>query len=152
MRFTRYFAIAAATLAFQTASLPILPTPDHEISVGQRDLTSISKVLNVMARNLASLPRLVSIPKVSALTELSPVEGTIEIESDPSPVSGSAFNKKSAISEPEPEELEEKLIRRATTMDPNVGISQDLPSGIVMFMIIFMLYAMFTAISMKDAD
>ncbi|KAK6521387.1 hypothetical protein TWF506_001607 [Arthrobotrys conoides] len=150
MRFTKYFAIAVATLAFQSTSLPILTTPGHELTVGQRDLTSISKTLDVMARSIASLPKLISIPKFSALTKRSPVEGTIAIESDPSPVSGSAFNKKSAISEPEPEELEEKLIRRATTMDPNVGISQELPSGIVMFMIIFMLYAMFTAISMKE--
>ena len=149
MRFTKYFAIAVATLAFQTTSLPTPPMLNHELGVGQRDLTSISKALEAMARNLVSLPRLTSVPKVGALTNRSPVEGTIEIESDPSPVSGSAFNKKSTISEPEPEEA---LIRRATTMDPNVGIPQDLPSGLVMFMIIFMLYAMFTAISMKDAD
>ncbi|RVD88281.1 uncharacterized protein DFL_002470 [Arthrobotrys flagrans] len=152
MRFTKYLAIAVAALAFQGTSLPILSMPGHELSVGQRDLTSISKVLDIMTRNLASLPRLISVPKVIASVKRSPAEGTIEIESDPSPVAGSAFNKKSAISEPEPEELEETLIRRATTMDPSVGISQDLPSGIVIFMIVFMLFAMFTSISMKDAD
>ncbi|KAK6507123.1 hypothetical protein TWF481_005571 [Arthrobotrys musiformis] len=152
MRFTKYFAITVATLAFQATSLPILSMPVHEISIGQRDLPSISKVLDIMTRNLASLPRLISVPKVGALAINKRSSLVEEVEVDPSPVSGSAFNKKSTISEPGPEELEETIIRRATTMDPTVGIPQDLPSGIVMFMIIFMLYAMLTAISMKDAD
>ncbi|KAK6534537.1 hypothetical protein TWF281_005852 [Arthrobotrys megalospora] len=151
MRFTKYFAIAAATLAFQTMALPTLPMPVRELGFGQRDLASISKLLE-MAKNLASLPNLASIPKVGASEKRSPEEEEGIIDIDPAPVSGSEFNKKSAIPEPEPEELEETLTRRATTMDPNVGIPQDLPSGIVMFMIIFMLYAMLTAISMKDAD
>lgn len=152
MRFTKYFAIAVATLAFQTMSLPTLPVPVRELGVGQRDLASLSKLLEI-AKNLISSPNLAPIPKVSASQKRSPEdEGTIKIENDPTPVSGSEFNKKSTLSEPEPEESEGTLTRRATTMDPNVGISQDLPSGIVMFMIIFMLYAMFTAISMKDAD
>ncbi|KAK6350888.1 hypothetical protein TWF718_004070 [Orbilia javanica] len=157
MHFAKYLSIAVATLALQATSLPILPIPDHGPSVGQRDLTSVSlKALNIMTRNFGSLPRLISVPKIVALVKRSPTAETIEIENDPSPVSGSAFNKKSAISEPEPqpqpEDPEETFVRRATTMDPNVGIPQDLPSGIVMFMIIFMLYAMLTAISMKDAD
>ncbi|KAK6361869.1 hypothetical protein TWF730_005581 [Orbilia blumenaviensis] len=155
MRFTKYFAIAVATLAFQATSLPILPMPVRELGVGQRDLASLSKLLE-LAKNLVSSPKPISLPKVGASQKRSPSEEerSIKIEIDPAPVSGSEFNKKSAISEPEPEpqELERTLTRRVTTMSANVGIAPDLPSGIVMFMIIFMLYAMLTAISMKDAD
>ncbi|EPS36909.1 hypothetical protein H072_9548 [Dactylellina haptotyla CBS 200.50] len=161
MRFFSYIAVAAAALAVQVASLPLGVRTGYEII--HRDISSISKLAEIV-KDLEtkitkgiSLPKGVSLPKRSPVpvpapvpeAEAEAVEEDIEVEEDPSPVAGSGFNKKSTIEEND--EVEEKLEKRFVSGQvPGVGISQDLPSGIVMFMIIFMLYAMITAISMKD--
>ncbi|KAK6528911.1 hypothetical protein TWF694_004140 [Orbilia ellipsospora] len=130
--------------------------------------SSMSSKIADMVKNLQSIAKALSLPKGSSLTarsqepELEPDvedeldESDSEVE-DPTPVAGSQFNKKSATAEPHEEELDdgeeepELVVKRAVNSGqvPGAGIPQDLPSGIVMWIIILMVYAMFTTISMK---
>ncbi|KAJ6262350.1 hypothetical protein Dda_3158 [Drechslerella dactyloides] len=90
----------------------------------------------------------VSVVESSSMQKRSPEN------EEPIPVTGSDYNKREAMkSESDLDKMEEPEVqKRATTMSPNVGIPQDLPTGIIIFMIVFMFYAMITAISMKDTD
>ncbi|KAF3906174.1 hypothetical protein ABW20_dc0100838 [Dactylellina cionopaga] len=158
MRFSTFFAIAFASMAVLVGSLPLSLSSSYDIA--RRDISSVAKLMDALKNiDLEKLSKLISVPKPAASTKRSPepedIEVEEEIEEDPTPVAGSGFNKKSAIpdeTETETDEMEEELIRRSTTMSPNVGIPQGLPSGIVIFMIVFMFYAMITVISMKDTD
>jgi len=124
-----------------------------------------------MVKSLQSIAKALSLPKGSGLTarssepELEP-DAEPELEEsdaeedeveDPTPVSGSQFNKKSATAEPHEEELEDEDVEQTlekrivnSGQVPGAGIPQDLPSGIVMWLIILMVYAMFCTISMKE--
>ncbi|KAF3938014.1 hypothetical protein ABW19_dt0209446 [Dactylella cylindrospora] len=146
MRISTYFLLTIASLAFQTYSLPTGSSSE----VSKRDAVPAPEIIERETRHFYHGP---PTPPTTPADEEVPIVALnheakrAEVSTEPIPVAGSDYNKREASSG-ETEEIE----KRATTMDPTVGISQDLPSGIVMFMIIFMLYAMITAISMKDAD
>ncbi|KAF3924630.1 hypothetical protein AA313_de0202986 [Arthrobotrys entomopaga] len=138
-------------------------------------IASMSTRINDMIKNLQSMAKALSLPKGSGLTarSLEPesepdVEAEVDesdaedsgVVEDPTPVAGSQFNKKSPTAEPQEEEeqlddgeaLEPEMVIKRTVNSgqvPGAGITQDLPSGIVMWIIILMVYAMFTTISMK---
>ncbi|KAF3919378.1 hypothetical protein ABW21_db0205761 [Orbilia brochopaga] len=150
MRFSACFLFALSSLALHAGSMPTPSNPSLIADIANRDID---------IQPAASMVDMVKKFEILPITESSPINRRSpedENAHDPIPVAGSDFNKREAIQseqaiyDPEMEEL--PVRKRATTMSPNVGIPQDLPTGIIIFMIVFMFYAMITAISMKDTD
>lgn len=157
MRFTTYAILAVASLALQAFSLPTTPSNNKvERAAAPADTLDIAWKREASAKDVESRAAEIPPENIPVIlyehTQRNQARQETK-EEDLKPVSSSDFNKRNA--EPSTSSTGEehpKLQPRVTTMSPDVGIPPDLTSGLVMFMIVFMFYAMITAISMKDCD
>ncbi|EWC46202.1 hypothetical protein DRE_04580 [Drechslerella stenobrocha 248] len=160
MRFSACFILTIASLAFNAASFPTVPTSNQNLDIVARnvDTTPLEYTVDMVKRSEIE-PKVAEVIEKRSTQKRSPED----TERDPAPFTGSDYNKRSAMpqnddtDQPPGEAVEAEPevivpVKRITGQIPGAGIPQGLGSGIAIFMIIFMLFAMITAISVKDTD